>query len=99
MMLLKHQLRILRKVAAADDGSPMRRDTFADSSLIPQIRRYVRRVGRPRQDWTNELLKVGAARFGTNKVEMMLADRTAGAEERWKQELVRLFPRVENLNM
>ena len=49
---LRHQLSLLRKVALTAPGDPLRKDTFIDSTLTPQIGRFIRRVGRPRQDWT-----------------------------------------------
>ena len=89
--LLKHQLCLLQKVAAADSNSPLRKDTFVDETLIPQIGRFVRRVGRPRQDWTSQLLREGRERMGSQRFEKLLRDRSEGAQQRWKQELERLF--------
>ena len=89
--LLKQQLVLLGKVARSPDTGPLRRDTFGPGTVLqPQIGRYVRRQGRPRQDWTNQLLKVGWIKFGAN-FETMLTDRTEGAQHRWKSELQRLF--------
>ena len=44
------------EVARAPPDHPLRRHTFVDDALTPHVGRYVRRVGRPRQDWTNCVL-------------------------------------------
>ena len=62
-----------------------------DHTIQPQIGRFVRVVGRPRQDWTTFLLKEGTSRFGLVKFERLLADRTVGAQQRWVNELRHLF--------
>ena len=92
--LLKQQLLLLGKVAHSPDDGPLRRDTFVPGSLQPQIGRFVRRVGRPRQNWTSELLRIGSLRVGAKRFENMMSDRTPGAQDRWKAELARLFPAV-----
>ena len=66
-------------------------DTFADNTLIPQIGRFVRRVGRPRQDWTTQLLRLGGERMGYTKFHTLLSDVSEGASERWKLEVDKLF--------
>ena len=90
--ILKHQLVLLRKVALSQNPH-LRRDTFADSSLTPQIGRFVRRVGRPRQDWTSRLLQEGRERFGAEKFQSFLTDTDDGADARWRTELQRVFSR------
>ena len=82
--VLNHQLCLLRKVALTEVGHPLRTDIFFDQSLIPQIGRFIRRVGRPRQDWTTQLLQEGAKRFGHHHFQTLLSDRTVGAENRWR---------------
>jgi hypothetical protein len=84
--LLKHQLCLLRKVALTGPEHPMRKDTFIDSTVIPQIGRFVRRVGRPRQDWTTQLLREGRELFGWTKFHTYLTDCSVGADVRWKTE-------------
>ena len=66
--LLKHQLGLLRKVALTGPHHPMRKDTFIDSTVIPQIGRFIRRVGRPRQDWATQLLREGRELSGFTKL-------------------------------
>ena len=89
--LLHRQLALLGKVALSSDHGVLRRDTFEVGGLQPLIGKYVRKVGRPRQDWTNEVLKAAVARMGASKVQGMLTDTTTGARVRWKQELRRVF--------
>ena len=71
--VLKHQLQLLRKVAVSKN-QVLRRDTFADASMTPQVGRYIRRVGRPRQDWTSQLLQKGREMFGAEKFRSLLVD-------------------------
>jgi hypothetical protein len=56
--LLLQQLCLFGKAARASEGSPMRVDTFRAGGIKPVIGHFIRKRGRPRQDWTNELLKV-----------------------------------------
>ena len=67
--LLLRQLLLMGKVARSPDGSTMRINTFRDGTVQPQIGRFIRRRGRPRQDWTNDLLKVGSTLVGKNRFE------------------------------
>ena len=89
--LLRTQLVLLGKVARSPDGDPLRVDTFVAGTVNPQIGRYVRRLGRPRQDWTTELMKVGSSRLGSSRFLTLLKDTSTGAQERWKQEVQTLF--------
>ena len=82
--LLKHQLDLLRRVAVSPAGSPLRRDTFIDDTTCPQIGRFVRVAGRPRQEWTSQLLREGWQRMGPAGFEALLSDRSPGADKRWK---------------
>ena len=86
------QLVIMGKVARAASGSPLRQDTFIDDSLIPQVGRYIRKVGRPRQEWTTEVMKGGAAKFGCASLFKSML-RSCDAKQ-WKCELDRRFGRV-----
>ena len=89
--VLKHQLQLLRKVAVAEVGHPLRVDTFVDATLHPQMGRFVRRVGRPRQDWTTHLLREGRDRMGEVRFNACLADTERGADVRWQTELKKFF--------
>ena len=89
--LFKRQLSLLGRAARSPSGSLMRQCAFRDNSVLPQIGRFIRRVGRPRQDWTTQLLKEGAQLFGPDLFTRMLSDTSEGADVRWKQTLQRLF--------
>ena len=89
--ILKHQLQLLRKVAIQSHDHPLRVDTFEGATLNPQIGRYVRRVGRPRQDWTTQLLHEGRERVGVQRFDRLISDRSDGADVRWKVELDKCF--------
>ena len=45
--LLRRQLLLLGKISLAPTGSPLRDSTFIPGTLLPQVGRFVRRVGRP----------------------------------------------------
>jgi len=89
--VLKHQLHLLRKVSVQGAGHPLRVDTFEGSTLNPQIGRYVRRIGRPRQDWTTQLLREGQVRMGPQRFQLLISDQSEGAGLRWKVEVERSF--------
>jgi len=90
--LLQRQMIFLGKVARSPGSEPLRRDTFIPSTVQPQLGRFLGRIGRPRQDWTRELLKLGAARMGDAKFNAMLTDTTEGAQLRWKREWQKILP-------
>jgi len=89
--LLKQQLVLLGKVALAPDGSPLRNNTFAHGTLIPQIGRFIRKVGRPRQNWTSQLVQEGISRLGYTRFFTPLQDRSQGAYTYWKNEMSKSF--------
>jgi len=92
--ILKRQLVILGKVARSPADSLLRRCVFRDDSLIPQVGRYVRRVGRPRQDWASQVMRAGAEKFGsTAAFESLLKAEGDDAEKQWRQVLQSLFKR------
>jgi len=62
--IFKRQLILLGQVARAPVGDPLRKDVFMNDSLQPVISHYIRRVGRPRANWTEHMLKAGAQCFG-----------------------------------
>ena len=88
---LKQQLLMFGKVALAPPGSHLRMSCFVGDSLSPQIGRFVLKVGRPRQNWTCELLKESIARFGNDTLHRLLEDKSPGAFARWKSEVRNSF--------
>ena len=87
--LSKQQLNLLGAVARSPPDSPLRRNTFIGDTLQPTISHYIRRVGRPRTNWTESVLRDGAARFQCLQalIEMLGSD-SKGA---WKAHLDWMF--------
>ena len=56
-LLLERQLALLGKVIRAPMESPLQAATFIPNTLEPATRRYIRRLGRPRKEWTSTLLE------------------------------------------
>ena len=66
---------LLGRAGRAPAGHPLRRDTFIGDTLTPQIGRYVRRVGQPRQNWTTQVLNEAIRIAGSQaRVELAIAD-------------------------
>ena len=72
--LLLRQLTLLGKVAHIQAASPLKRDTLVPGTLQAQVARSVRRIGRPRQNWTEELLKIGTERLGVERLRARKGD-------------------------
>ena len=86
------QLILLGKVARAPDADPVRQDVFVEGTLLTQVGRFIRRVGRPRQDWTTQVMQAGAAKFGSvARHEGLLQRSGEHAERLWKKELKQIF--------
>ena len=66
--LAKQQLLMFGKVARAPTGSALRDSAFCPHTLSPATEKFVRKRGRPRQEWTAGVLK--------------LAERVAGSFNR-----------------
>ena len=79
--LLRKQLTLLGRTAMAPQGSPLRDSTFMAGTLLPQVGRFVRRVGRPRQDWCTEVMmearRIGAQSLGTKEFLSKVTDAFA----------------------
>ena len=66
---------------------------FVGAALQPQVR-YVRRRGRPRQEWVTELMKAAAQRLGsTFRLQELLLQQDASAAITWKAAVERMFAR------
>ena len=89
--LLGYQLQLLRKVAVQTADHPLRADTFEGDTLNSQIGICIRRVGRPRQECTTELLREGRSRMGVQRFKTLISDQSEGAEIRWKIEFEKIF--------
>ena len=86
--LAGRQLMLLRRVGKSQAGSPLRRNTLVADTANPVIGSYVRRPGRPRQDWASQTLSEAARRCGSRmSMERCLVDRTPGGDLRWKQRM------------
>ena len=63
------------KVARQPVGSLMRDVTFCPGSLRPAVDRHVRKVGRPRLDWTSEVGKLALqAAGGLRRLDTVIED-------------------------
>ena len=87
--LSKQQFFVLRQAAIAPEGDPLRRNVFAGASLDPLVDKYVRRVGRPKLNWTNQLLKEASVRFGS--YEDFSRALLLPTREQWRSELDRVY--------
>ena len=85
--LVRRQLMLMGKVARCPVGHVMRANTFYRDTCQPVIGHFIRKRGRPRADWTSQMLKEGARLFGTTRFEAMLSDRSDGAGERYRREV------------
>ena len=83
--VLLRQMLLMGKVVNST-GSAIRRDVFVGGTLQTQVGRYIRRVGRPRQDWSTEVLRATATKLGSlARMEALFS--TVG----WKADLKSLF--------
>ena len=90
--MLRRRLLLLGKVAFSLPTSPLRRHVFVEGSLRPQIGRYVRRVGRPRQDWLAKVWEAGASKLGGDmRLRALLQSQEQNPEVFWRSEVDRVF--------
>ena len=68
--LLERQLLVLCKVAYSSPDPPLRWGTFGRQGITPLIGRFFCRVGRPRQDWTRQVLAAADRVVGERMCEM-----------------------------
>ena len=90
--ILHQQLVLLGKAARSPANALIRSSIFMADSLIPRVGSCVRRVGRPRLDWTTEVMKAGALKFGfSEKFERELKAKGPDAATAWRSTLDELF--------
>ena len=65
--LIKQQIVKLQSVASQAAGSAARRSTFHGDSLTPVTAAYLRKVGRPRHTWAEQLMHKGQQFFGSRQ--------------------------------
>ena len=83
--MLYYQLLLLGKIGRSPTDDPMRRNVFLADSATPVIGNSIRRVGRPRQDWTSHTLQEAQKLFPDHTaMESALLDASAGSEVRWR---------------
>ena len=82
---------MIGKVVRAPDSSVVRHCVFNDGTLQPQVGLFVRRVGRPRQDWATEVLRAGLEKCGKVRWETLLNSWGPDAEIVWRRELHKCF--------
>ena len=92
--VLKRQMLLLGKTARTDARDPLRANVFVGSTLQTQVGRFVRRVGRPRLEWTTELLKLEYQRSGSAaRIGNLLQETGEQAEMNWKDAVDQMFSR------
>ena len=74
------QLQLLGKVIGDDKKKVLKEVTFHGDTLDPETSAYVRRVGRPKQNWTEQLITI--------------MKKAAGSDECWQRAVA--CPKVWN---
>jgi len=64
-------------------------NVFSGAGLDLTVDKYVRRVGRPKMNWTKELLKEGSVRFGS--FEAFSRALQLPTRKQWRRELDRVY--------
>ena len=91
--VMQRQLSLFRRVGKSEAGSVLRRNTLTGSTANPIIGSYVRRVGRPRLDWSTQVRNEAVRRSGSIlRMEHALLDASVGADQRWTR-MMRAVPR------
>ena len=73
--LEKQQFLLYGKAARQKEGNTMRDCAFCPGFLRPATDRFVRKVGRPRLDWTTEMYKLASQAAGIgNRLEDVVLD-------------------------
>ena len=82
--ILKSQLELLGHIALLPETDPLRAATFHRSGFRPSSMIFVRKRGRPRHNWTEQLLQLARSHCGPGKLEENIQD-----EELWRQVVLR----------
>ena len=77
ILLLRHQLILFGKVARAPDQDVLRQLTFCPGCLDLAANRFIRRVGRPRNEWASCLLKEAIGIAGSQAALEIMVQRPA----------------------
>ena len=80
-VLLGQQLLLCGKAARAPAGDPLRDAVFCPGSLRPATERFVRKVGRPRQEWASQLWRTAVRMCG----DVLQFEATIADEAQWNQ--------------
>lgn len=84
--LLKQQLLLYGKIARSPEEDTLRQLTFCTGDLRPATSRYIRRVGRPRNEWAAKVHEVAIRIAGsTSRLDSFIRD-----DIQWKA-LVEVF--------
>ena len=84
--LAKQKLNLLGVVARSLANSPSRRNTSMSDTLQPTVSHYIWKVGRPRANWTESVLKENATHFQTSQA---FVDKVCGGfKEKWRVQAI-----------
>ena len=86
------------RVARLPAESPLRQSTFHSNGLELHIGRFVRRIGRPRQDWSSQVLKAASESLGWDELCGLLSDRSSGSSERWASRVKLAFQFLDHFS-
>ena len=75
--LLKQQLLLYGKVARSPQEGALRGLAFCNGSLRPAADRFVRRVGRPKDEWARKLNEAAQKVAGNNRLEDLVYDENS----------------------
>ena len=89
VQLLKQQLLLFGLVARAADHDPLRRLAFPSGLIWPLADTYVRKQGRPKNEWTKMVYREAYKIVGQNES----LEEAIGNEARWKSTVARAYSR------
>ena len=84
LQIERRRCALLGRIGRSPEGSALRKDTFWRGSAIPTIGLHVRRRGRPRQEWTSQVMSRARSAFASGpEFEASLLDTSSGSASRW----------------